>query len=66
MISRDSLSNDLETLLRERGGPEGLAAQLGQNQTYAERDEPAANDNQPRARVELWRRLLDSLFRRGR
>jgi hypothetical protein len=31
MISRDPPSDDLKALMREHGGLDGLAAQLGQN-----------------------------------
>ena len=49
--------NDLDALLREHGGVDGLARELGQHDPTAWLDEGAANENEPRERVGLWRRL---------
>lgn len=49
--------NDLDAILRDAGGLEGLAEQLGQNEPNAKAFEGWANDNEPRKRVRLWRRM---------
>jgi hypothetical protein len=51
---------DLDKILTEHGGLEGLARKIGQGDPIAYRFEPAENDNQV-PRIGLWRRLLRSL-----
>lgn len=57
MNSRDRKPDALDTLLREHGGLEGLAGELGQSDPNAWLNEPVANENEP-ARLGLWHRLL--------
>ncbi len=51
---------DLDRLLRERGGLEGLARELGQ---YGRPSafKPSANENEPEQSLGLLRRLLDKV-----
>lgn len=56
MIGPDAPRDDLAGLLRDHGGLEGLARELGQLDP-AGLYEPAANENEPRERVGLWRWL---------
>jgi hypothetical protein len=51
---------ELDKILREHGGLEGLARKIGQGDPLAYRFEDAANDDEP-PRVGLWQRLLRSL-----
>ena len=53
--------DDLETILREYGGLEGLARKIGQGDPLAYRIEEAANDDEPptlSARFQAWLRRL--------
>jgi hypothetical protein len=50
--------DDLEILLREHGGLEGLARELGQYGPADGAYEPAGNDNTPSGRGGFWRRVL--------
>jgi hypothetical protein len=47
------MADDLETLLRDHGGLEGLARELGQDDPNARLYEPPANENQPAKRFSL-------------
>lgn len=63
MNGRDGKSDALDRLLREHGGLDGLAAELGQHVPNAKLFEPAANENDA-PRLSLWRRLLRAVFGR--
>lgn len=53
--------DDLDALIRAHGGLEGLARELGQHGPTFIANEDGANENEPRERVGLWRRLLTGL-----
>ena len=59
--SPDQKPDGLEAILRDAGGLQGLAVQLGQGGPNAY-EPAAANENAPRERIGLRRRLLS---RRG-
>jgi len=59
------MTDDLRGLLRDHGGLNGLARELGQHDPVAVLYEDA-NDNEPRERVGLWRRLMGLLSRSHR
>jgi hypothetical protein len=54
------MTDDLRTLLRDHGGLEGLARELGQHDPAAVLYQDA-NDNEPPKRKGLLRRLLGRL-----
>jgi len=62
------MADELSALLRDRGGLEGLARELGQDDPNAWAFEPAANENAPfeptsSARVRAW---LHRIIAKGR
>ncbi len=57
--------DDLATLLRNHGGLDGLARELGQYWPAFIEDENVANDNAPRESVTRWRRLITRLSRQA-
>ena len=54
------MTEELQSLLRDHGGLDGLARELGQYDPAAVLYEDS-NDNEPPKRVGLWRRLLRRL-----
>jgi hypothetical protein len=58
------MTDDLYTLLRDRSGLDGLARELGQHDPAAVLYEDA-NENEPRKRIGLWRRLLGRMISNG-
>jgi len=57
---KGSEQNHLDTLLREYGGLDGLARELGQHDPNARYWEPAANENAPPS---LWKQFLAAILR---
>jgi hypothetical protein len=55
------MKRDLDSLLRDHGGLEGLARELGQHDPARWLNQPEANDDEPPTRPSLWRRLLERL-----
>jgi hypothetical protein len=56
-MPRIKRQDDLDEILREYGGLEGLARKIGQGDPLAYRFEPAANENEPpmlSARFRAW------------
>jgi hypothetical protein len=54
-MNDDRLKAELDALLREHGGLEGLARELGQFDPPSPRFEPPANENTPSLFSRWWR-----------